>query len=140
MTISTAKLRTRAVAILTIAIAGVALTGCSLLGNIPSGGSGDNGGRETTEGTDTNVFDVQVGDCLNDSEMTGEVSEVKVIDCASEHDSEAYESTQIADGDYPGDTAIQAQVETVCTAAFASFIGMDYQTSSLDVSFFFPTE
>lgn len=143
MTISTDTVRTRAVAILTIAVAGVALTGCSLLGNIPNGGSGDNGAPETTdgaEGTDTGVFDVQVGDCLNDGDINGEVSEVKVIDCASEHDSEAYESIQIADGDYPGDTALQDQAETECTTAFTSFIDMDYQTSSLDISFFFPTE
>lgn len=139
MTLRTDKTRTRILAALTIGAAGVALTGCSLLGDLSNGNGNDNGPSDSAEGTTTDVFTIKVGDCLNDGAATGEVSEVKVIDCASEHDSEAYKSITMTDGDFPGETAVDDQAVSECTSAFTSFIGMDYETSTLDFSYYYPT-
>lgn len=130
----TGTTRSRALAVLTVALAGATLSGCSLIGNI--------GGASTppAEGTTTDVFTVKVGFCLNDGDATGEVSEVNVIDCASPHDSEAYKSVIMADGDFPGETAVDDQAVSECTSAFSGFVGIDYETSTLDFSYYYPTE
>ena len=120
----------RALALVTIAIAGVALTGCSLLGNIAGG----------NDGTTTDVFTIKVGNCLNFGDGTGEVTEVQVIDCASAHDSEAYQSVIMTDGDFPGATAVEDAAISDCTTSFVTFVGHDYESSVLDFSYYYPTE
>ncbi|MDJ0334588.1 septum formation family protein [Salinibacterium sp. G-O1] len=133
MTISSEKIRIRALALFTIAAATVALTGCSLLG-------GGNDATDGGEGTNTDVFTIQVGDCLNDGDVTGEVSEVKVIDCDAEHDSEAYKSIKMTDDEFPGETAVDDMAISECKSAFSAFVGIDYDDSSLDFSYYYPTE
>ena len=125
----------RPLAVLAIALASVALTGCSLLGTIPRQAEPNDDGSTTTD-----VFTVVVGDCLNDGGATGEVTEVAVIDCETAHDSEAFKSVIFADGDFPGATAVATQAVSECTSAFTSFVGLDYESSSLDFSYYYPTE
>ena len=124
---------------LTLGAAAIALAGCSL---IPGGNGGNPSGGETpaADGETVDVFTVKVGDCLNDGAMEGEVSETVVIDCAEPHDSEAYASVMIEDGDFPGDDAVAEQAVTECTNEFSAFVGMDYQSSSLDFAYYYPTE
>lgn len=128
-------LTNRTIAVLTIAFASVALTGCSLLGNITGETAPSEDGSTTTD-----VFTIAVGDCLNDGGVEGEVSEVAVIDCASAHDSEAFKSVMMADGDFPGETVVSDQAVSDCTSAFSDFIGLDYESSTLDFSYYYPTE
>lgn len=138
MTISPEKALNRTFALLTVGIASLALAGCSLLGNV-TGGS-DPTTTDTGEGTDTDVFTIAVGDCLNDGDVEGEVSTVKTIDCAEPHDSEAYASIIMDDGDFPGDAAVDDKAVTDCTTEFNSFVGIDYDSSSLAFSYYYPTE
>lgn len=146
MTIGTDKVRTRALAVATIAIAGVVLTGCSLLGSLGGGnlGSGNdvgaNGATNGADGTTTDVFTIGVGDCLNDGDATGDVSDVTVIDCSSAHDSEAYKSVTLTDGDFLGETATYDQAISDCTSAFPGFVGIDFDKSTLNFSYYYPTE
>ncbi len=128
---------TRALAILTLGVAGIALAGCSLIGNIAGGNDTP---TTTDEGTTTDVFTIAVGDCLNDAAVEGEVSEVLTIDCAEEHDSEAYASIIMDDGDFPGDTAVDDQAVSGCKAEFSTFVGIDYDSSVYDFSYYYPTE
>ncbi len=130
--------RKRVLAVLTIAFTSVALTGCSLLGNIVDGTA--NGSSAKPEGATTDVFTIKVGDCLNDGDLTGEVSDVPVINCASLHDSEAYKSIIMTDGSYPGDQAVLDQADSACSSAFTSFVGLAIDSSKLDFSYYHPTE
>lgn len=142
MATATNKTYVRALAFVAITIAGASLTGCSLLGNI-GGGNGATSGTDGTDapvGTDTDVFTVKVGDCLNDSAVEGEVTSVKAVDCTEPHDSEAFKSIDMDDGDFPGDTAVEDAAVSGCTEAFAGFVGLDYETSLLDFSYYTPTE
>ncbi len=129
----------RALVALTVGAAGIVLAGCSLL---PGGG----GGGTTTdtsdggEGETVDVFTIAVGDCLNDGGVEGEVSEVVQVDCAKEHDSEAYASIIMDDGDFPGDAAVEEQAISGCTTEFNAFVGLDYQSSALDFAYYYPTE
>ena len=138
MTITPEKALTRTLAILTVSVASLALAGCSLLGNITNGSdTGTDTG--TGEGTDTDVFTIAVGDCLNDGDIEGEVSTVKTIDCAEAHDSEAYASIIMDDGDFPGDQAVEDQAIADCTTKFNEFVGIDYNDSTLNFSYYYPT-
>jgi hypothetical protein len=124
---------------LTLGAAAVALAGCSLL---PGGNGGNPSGGETpsADGETVDVFTVKVGDCLNDGSVEGEVSETVVIDCAEPHDSEAYASIMIEDGDFPGDDVVGDRAVTECTTEFNAFVGLDYQQSALDFAYYYPTE
>ena len=131
------KVWLRALTLATIAAAGIALSGCSLLGQV------DNlTGDDTTTGDD-DVFQIKVGECFNDETPEGEtVSEVQKVDCAEPHIWEAYESIIVDEGDgtYPGEDVVTAKSETDCKAAFAEYIGIDYDSSTLYLSFYYPTE
>lgn len=131
------KVWVRALTLATIAAAGITLSGCSLLGQV------DNitGGDDTTG--DDDVFQIKVGECFNDDTPEGEtVSEVQKVDCAEPHIWEAYESVIVEEGDgtYPGEDVVTAKSETDCKAAFADYVGIDYDSSTLYLSFYYPTE
>ncbi len=125
-------LRRRTLAIVLAAVAGVSLASCSL---IPSNVVDSN----PADGVDSDVFSVAVGDCLNDDGVEGEISSVPKIDCSEPHDSEAFASIEMADGDYPGDDAIFAAADSGCEAKFEAFVGISYAESVFDFSYFFPT-
>ncbi len=119
---------------LTVGAAAFSLAGCSLINTVT--GPVD---LDSSDGTDTDAFQIAVGDCLNDADLSGEVSTVPVIDCAEPHDSEAYASFLLPDGDYPGEDAIFEQADADCLAAFADYVGIAWEESSLQFSYYFPT-
>ncbi len=126
----------RGLAALILGAASLALAGCSLFG----GTSGTPTHASTDASTDSaDVFTIKVGDCLNDGALEGQVSTVPTVDCSKPHDSEAFASIIMTDGEFPGDDAVKTQAESGCTAQFNTFIGMDYGTSKLDYSYYYPT-
>lgn len=118
----------------TVVAASISLAGCSLFG-----GSGSAPSATSTSGASTDVFQVKVGDCLNDAAVEGEVSTVPTVDCAQPHDSEAFASIAMAEGDFPGAAAVKTQSEDGCTAQFNKFVGVDYGSSTLEYSYYYPT-
>jgi len=135
MTIKLDKLWGRGLAVIAVGAASIVLAGCSLLG-----GGGTTTDTPTGEGETTDVFTIKVGDCLNDGGVDGEVSEVPTVDCAEEHDSEAYDSILIADGDYPGEDAVLEQADSECYTSFAEFVGVSYDESALQFAYYYPTQ
>ena len=128
----------RGLAVLTIGAASLALAGCSLIGNITA--SSPEPTVNPTDGAETDAFAIAVGDCLNDGGVEGEVTSVVTIDCGQPHDSEAYASVQVADGAYPGEKAILDQAGSDCLREFNSFAGINYDQSTLNFSYYYPTE
>lgn len=126
----------RVLAGLTIGTATLALAGCSLIGNITNTPTEP---TDPTVGTDTDAFAIAVGDCLNDGNLEGEVTTVPTIDCAQPHDSEAYASIIVDDGDYPGEEAILAEADAACLDEFNTFVGVNYDESVLNFSYYYPT-
>ena len=104
-----------------VATAGLALAGCSLFGSEDS------------------VFNLEVGDCMNVSDLATEVTEVPTIDCAEEHEAEIYAAKDLPDGDFPGDAAISDEVLNYCLEQFDTFVGMAYEESSLDFNAITPS-
>ncbi|MCU1580449.1 MAG: uncharacterized protein JWP19_2653 [Rhodoglobus sp.] len=126
------KSLTRVLAVLTLSAASISLAGCSLLG----------GGTPTTAdpSSGSDVFSIKVGDCLNDASVNGEVSTVPIVDCSAPHDSEAYFSGSLAEGDFPGDDAVKQGAEAICGPAFTDFVGAPYQQDAgYNYSYYTPT-
>ncbi|MDA2809690.1 septum formation family protein [Nocardiopsis sp. RSe5-2] len=94
---------------------------------------------EPTE-EDVAAFDIAVGDCLNDESIQGEVSEVPTTDCSGPHDSEVYASTISMESEWPGEQAMTDEADQFCLEEFESFIGVPYEQSAYDFSYYTPTQ
>ena len=116
---------------------GLALAGCSSQPEAPKATDSTTG--EEIEQTQTDVFTLAVGDCMNDVSGT-EVSEVPIVDCAAEHDYEVFHDFTLSGDEYPGDDAIQTQAVEGCSAAFADFVGIPEGQSQYASVPFTPTE
>jgi hypothetical protein len=94
-------------------------------------------------GCSGNVFDLAVGDCFDDGDMTlgdvEELSDVPLVECDQPHDNEVYAVVTVEGDRFPGEIAIQTRADEVCLQAFESFVGLDYQTSVLDFGWLVPT-
>ena len=86
------------------------------------------------------MLDLDVGDCLVTGGAGRVTKTVPVVDCSLEHDSEAYANITVAGISFPGDDAISEQAVAECTTEFTTFIGMDYEKSSLDFAYYYPTQ
>ena len=63
-----------------------------------------------------------------------------IVECTEPHDSEAFDTGNVPDGEFPGEDAITDAAEQLCGPSFISFVGLDYSESLYDYSFYFPTE
>jgi hypothetical protein len=128
----------RVAIVATLVAASVALSGCSLINGVLNGGS--KSGVVQGDGANTDVFTIKVGDCLNDAAADGTVSSVPTVKCSQPHDTEAFKSIVVAEGAFPGETAIKSQASEQCKTAFGEFAGISYDSSkSLDYSYYYPT-
>lgn len=118
----------------TIGAAALALTGCSLIGTLVGGDPGVVEG----EGVVTDAFEIKVGDCLNDAAAGDEVSAVPLVACSEPHDSEVYASLQMTDGDFPGEDAIYDFADAGCIDEFGDFVGVEYDLSTLYITWYNP--
>jgi len=140
MPTTTASVRwTRLIAVTTLAAAGLLLSGCSLLNQVTNTTPRDASGSPTAENDNADVFSIKVGDCLNDASATGTVTTAPIVPCSKPHDSEAFTSIQMKDGDFPGTDAVKSQADQGCSDAFADFVGIAYDDSKLSISYYFPT-
>jgi hypothetical protein len=110
-------------------------------------GCGDNAVRgeddQVVEAGDVGAFEVRVGDCFDDGQLSAEASEVQEVDaipCDQPHDNEVYAIFELPDGDYPGEEAVVEQSGEGCDERFAEFTGTAYQDSQLEITQLFPTE
>ena len=124
MTISQTARRLAALA--TISLAAAALTGCSVISEALNGGESD-------------VFTIEVGDCLNDEAASGEISTVPIVDCEEPHDSEIYAAIIMDDDEYPGEDATIQFADDACLGEFEDFVGVSYDDSKYGFATLYPT-
>ncbi|CAN5497041.1 hypothetical protein BH09ACT4_BH09ACT4_08140 [soil metagenome] len=139
MITSDSKLWVRALTVTTLAAAGLMLSGCSLLGqvsNLAGGGSGS----DTNSGTQDDVFSLVPGSCFNESTDAETISTVDIVECTVPHKWEAYASIQMTEDAYPGDSATQKEADAACADPFTAYVGLDYDASVYDYSFYYPTQ
>jgi len=96
---------------------------------------------EEVDPEDTDVFSLRVGDCLNEMDATEEaVSEVPKIDCEEPHDFEVFHASDLSGGDtFPGEEEVAGLADEACLDAFEDFVGVDWESSTLEYTTLFPT-
>jgi hypothetical protein len=93
-------------------------------------------------GACTAATDLEVGACF-DGAVEGEtVRSVTPVECDKPHDKEVFAVFDYPSppADYPGDDAIIAEAEERCIAAFGSYVGKDFEASTLEVLYLTPTQ
>lgn len=86
---------------------------------------------------------LDVGACMNGIREGSVVTATsnQPVDCAQPHDNEVIGSFDYtASSGFPGSDALQAFAEQVCLPAFSQYVGVDFQSSKLDVLPLLPTD
>ncbi|MFC4223716.1 CD225/dispanin family protein [Lysinibacter cavernae] len=79
-----------------------------------------------------------VGDCLTTVTTNAGTSSTKA-DCAGAHDGQVTHVETLPEGDYPGDEALTAQADSICSGdAFTNFVGVPFAYSDLAGSYMYP--
>jgi len=120
-----------------VALAALTLSGCSALGDLADVFKDDTVVEGDGEAQD--IFTIKVGDCLNDSLAGESVTTVPTVECTELHDSEAYKSIMLDEGDFPGTTEVETLAQDGCSAAFEDFIGLSYDESIINLNYYYPT-
>ena len=116
-----------------VVVAGVALTGCSAIKDVVDVATPivDAVGEEDSW--------ITVGDCFD--ETSGDVvADIHTIDCTLPHDYEVYASIDLDKAVWPGDDEIFALADEACYAPFATWVGVPFDDSTLDYTYYVPTE
>jgi len=98
----------------------------------------DGTGAIVGEGT-VDAFKVRVGDCFNDSSSMDEVSDLPGVPCNEPHDNEAFALFDVTVENYPDGDAMGELAYSSCMERFESFVGRDYESSSLEIFTMYPS-
>ncbi len=124
-----------------IAFSAVALAALALVGCTATGGAAARTATPSANSTHASAMDIRVGDCLDDADAGTTTANAPIVPCSEPHDSEAFAELTLTGARYPGADAVQAQAQKGCTGdAFSNFIGIASDDSTLQVSYYFPTE
>jgi len=90
-----------------------------------------------------NVFSLKAGDCFNgpltNPEYSVDVTDVELVSCDEPHQSEVYASFELPDSIWKSEDYVFEQGAIGCKARFETFVGIEYELSTLDVSINHPS-
>jgi Domain of unknown function (DUF4190)/Septum formation len=92
----------------------------------------DPGGRVREAGTES-VFDLRVGDCVNDLEETTVEVAVEAVPCSQPHDAEVISSFELPGGDYPGEDSVFRVADRRCSRELDAVAGAGGPTRSTSI-------
>jgi Septum formation len=98
----------------------------------------DGTGTIVDEGS-VNAFEVRVGDCFDDSGDSTEITSLPGVPCSEPHDNEAFAVFDVTIATYPAGDGMWDLATNSCMERFESFVGKDYESSSLDIFTLYPT-
>lgn len=90
-------------------------------------------------GGTVDAFQIRVGDCFDDSDAMDDISDLPGVPCSDPHDNEAYSVFDVTIASYPEADGMGDLAYEKCMQHFASFVGTDYESSSLEVFTMFPS-
>ncbi|MFC7505184.1 septum formation family protein, partial [Nocardioides sp. GCM10030258] len=95
-------------------------------------------------GTETALYDLQVGDCFNEPDGLGEddlIGFVRVVPCNQGHELELTSVVLVPapEPGYPGDAVIEERAEE-CLSRFAAYLDIPYDDSRYESTYYSPTE
>lgn len=136
----------RSGAAIALLVAVVMLSGCATSLSALLGGASRDETGQIDAGGDLDVFTIAPGDCFFDDALAGlavdeqsETSSVAAVPCAEEHTFEAYHEFTLPEGEYPGAEVVEEKAYAECETAFAEFIGVPYEESVYEYSFYSPS-
>ncbi len=85
---------------------------------------------------------LSIGQCIDDEELDKYLSgdDFSLVSCDDPHDTEIYYRHDFAAGPYPGDETVIDDLKSVCRGAFEGYVGVDYESSTLDFWASWPTQ
>lgn len=89
------------------------------------------------------VFELEVGQCFEESTVEGQFSEVTLVNCDEPHLAEVFALLDhpAAPGEaYPGQDAVSSFASDECVARFEPYVGQTYELSAIFFTSFTPTE
>jgi len=119
--------------------AGTGTSGSPTASGRPTSARPSQASLPTQRGTAIDVTDLKLGDCF--TEPSGELVErITKVSCSGPHDAEIFAVPDLpSSARYPGDAAIEAQADQVCTDASGA-VDRDKLPGSATIGYFFPTE
>lgn len=92
------------------------------------------------DGGNVDAFNIRVGDCFDDSSSyDSEVNSLPGVPCSQPHDNETYAVFDVTVSSYPEGDAMAELANESCLERFESFVGKDYQSSTLKIMTLYPT-
>ena len=96
------------------------------------------------DGGTVDAFTIRLGDCFNDTgalgtDEAGEVSSLPGVPCSEPHDNEVYAVFDVRFDSFPGDDQMSDAAFEQCLNRFAGFVGVDYESSTLDITALYPS-
>lgn len=116
-----------------IIVGGAALTGCSAIKDVIAVAD------PIIEAVDDETSWIEVGDCFNDPD-SDVVSDIPTVPCTEAHDYEVYAEFDIDLAKFPGDDEVSRLADEGCLAPFGVYVGLPFESSTLDYSFYVPTK
>ena len=116
------------VRVLLVVLAGAMAMGASACSLLFGPSYRDGNGVPTATAT-VRMSDLRVGDCLyNVSDSGDSITKMQVVPCTSSHEAEVYASqAKVAN--------VTSSLQQYCQDQFKAYIGIDFNDSSLDVTF-----
>jgi len=91
-------------------------------------------------GGNVGAFNVQVGDCFNDVDSYDQqIASVPGVPCSEPHDNETFAVFDVGFDGYPADGNMDQMAYDACMVHFQSFVGTEYESSSLEIATMYPT-
>jgi energy-coupling factor transporter transmembrane protein EcfT len=102
----------------------------------------DEDGNVTSRG-EIFTTSLRTGDCIDEDlfaeDATDTAVTVTVVPCGEPHPAQVYASVDLDPGTYPGENAIFDEADTLCYDEFEAWVGTSYETSELEVFYYYPT-
>jgi hypothetical protein len=85
------------------------------------------------------VKDIRVGHCI-DRTPANTFETLPVVPCVQPHDVEVYAIRGLGRGGWPGDKALTDRADKACRPPFEAYVGVPYDESTLEISWYLPTQ
>ncbi|WP_245993044.1 DUF4190 domain-containing protein [Xylanimonas allomyrinae] len=85
----------------------------------------------------TQAPQMSLGECFDVS--GDDLAPGPTVDCAHAHDAEVVGVQDVLFESYPGASALDADTRDFCLETFPEYVGVEYEDSSLDMSYLFPS-
>ena len=124
---------------LAYAVVGLGVVGYTVMTNADRDESG-----AIVDGGNVDAFSMRLGDCFDNthsfaSDQGGEVTTLPGVPCSEPHDNEVFAIFDVDYNAFPGDEPMAEIAFDQCLERFEGFVGLEYESSVLDITALYPS-